>query len=84
MIPLIDKYGEYIHAARDPPTRGGLAMALNDWARSTGTVIVVNEEDIPIRPEVSSYAGMLGIDPLYLASEGVAVLAWIPTSLRTS
>ncbi|ADN51687.1 hydrogenase expression/formation protein HypE [Vulcanisaeta distributa] len=77
MIPLIDKYGEYIHAARDP-TRGGLAMALNDWARSTGTVIVVNEEDIPIRPEVSSYAGMLGIDPLYLASEGVAVLAVDP------
>lgn len=70
MIPLIEKYGEYIHAARDP-TRGGLSMVLNDWARATGTVIVVNEEDIPVRPEVSSYAGMLGIDPLYLASEAL-------------
>ena len=78
MIPLIEKYGEYIHAARDP-TRGGLSMVLNDWARATGTVIVVNEEDIPVRPEVSSYAGMLGIDPLYLASEGVAVLAVDPS-----
>ncbi len=59
-------------------------MVLNDWARATGTVIVVNEEDIPVRPEVSSYAGMLGIDPLYLASEGVAVLAVDPALPRRS
>jgi hydrogenase expression/formation protein HypE len=29
MIPLLEKYGDYIHAARDP-TGGGLAMVLND------------------------------------------------------
>ena len=74
MLPLIEKYGEYIHAARDP-TRGGLAMVLNDWAKQTNTVIVINEEDIPVRPKVKAYCEMLGIDPLYLASEGVAVLA---------
>jgi len=74
MLPLMERYGEYIHAARDP-TRGGLAMTLNDWARDSGTVIVVDGTKIPVREEVAAYAGMLGIDPLYLASEGAAVLA---------
>ena len=74
MIPLLEKYGEYIHAARDP-TRGGLSMTLNDWARDSGTVIVVEASKIPVRRQVEAYAGMLGIDPLHLASEGVAVLA---------
>lgn len=73
MLPLLKKYGEYIHAARDP-TRGGLAMLLNDWAVRSGTVIVVEEDKIPIREEVLAYSEMLGIDPLSLASEGVAVL----------
>ena len=74
MIPLIEKYGDYIHAARDP-TRGGVAMALNDWARASNTVIIIDEKKIPIREEVASYSSMLGIDPLYLACEGVALLA---------
>jgi hydrogenase expression/formation protein HypE len=74
MIPLIEKYGDYIHALRDP-TRGGLAGVLNEWASRTGTVIIVNENSIPIRSSVKRYSEMLGIDPLYLASEGVAVLS---------
>jgi len=73
MIPLMEKYGEYIHAARDP-TRGGLAMTLNDWAKASGTVIVVEEKNIPVRDPVKAYSEMLGIDPLYLACEGVAAL----------
>ncbi len=77
MLPLIDEFGEYIHAARDP-TRGGLAMLLNDWAKATGTVIVVEEEKIPLREPVRAYTEMLGVDPLTLASEGVAVLAVAP------
>ena len=77
MLPLVEKYGPYIHAARDP-TRGGLAMALNDWAKASGTVIVVEESTIPVRPQVASYANMLGIDPLALASEGAAVLSVSP------
>ncbi len=74
MIPLLEEYGAYINAARDP-TRGGLAMLLNDWARVSGTTIVIEEGKIPLRTAVRKYAEMLGIDPLSLASEGVAVLA---------
>jgi len=74
MLPLLEEYGWAITAARDP-TRGGLAGVLNEWASRTGTVIVVDEALIPVRDPVRRYAEMLGIDPLYLASEGVAVLA---------
>lgn len=77
MVPLVEKYGDYIHAARDP-TRGGLAMVLNDWAKASGTVIVVEEAAVPVRPQVASYANMLGIDPFALASEGATVLAVDP------
>ncbi len=77
MLPLIEKHHDAIHGAGDP-TRGGLAMLANDWARKTGTVIVLEEEKIPIRPQVKEYAEMLGVDPLSLASEGVAVLAVDP------
>ena len=74
MKPLLARYRDYINAASDP-TRGGLAMVLNEWAKKTDTIIIVDEDEVPVRPEVASYAGLLGIDPLYLASEGQAVLS---------
>uniref|UniRef100_A0A7J3JMW4 Hydrogenase expression/formation protein HypE n=1 Tax=Ignisphaera aggregans TaxID=334771 RepID=A0A7J3JMW4_9CREN len=77
MIPVIERYGDYIHAARDP-TRGGLSGVLNEWASSLDIVIVVDEGNIPIREPVARYCEMLGIDPLYLASEGIAVLSVDP------
>jgi len=73
MLPIFQKFSHYIHAARDP-TRGGLAMTLNDWAKDSNTTILICEEKIPVRKIVSAYTNMLGIDPLHLASEGVAVL----------
>lgn len=77
MLPVLSKFHASVHAARDP-TRGGLAMTLNDWAKSSRTVITVSERDVPVREEVKSYLGMLGVDPLGLASEGVAVLGVKP------
>lgn len=66
-----------IRAAKDP-TRGGLAMALNDFASASGLTIFVEEEKIPIKEEVSSYCEMLGVDPLSLANEGMVLLAVDP------
>jgi hydrogenase expression/formation protein HypE len=74
MLPLLEKYRNYIHGAGDP-TRGGIAMLVNDWAEKTRTVIVIEEEKVPIRPQVKEYSEMLGVDPLSLANEGAAVLA---------
>ena len=74
MEPLLKEYGKYIHAARDP-TRGGIAMALNDWSKVSGSVIVIYEDKLPIREEVKAYSDMLGVDVLQLANEGLALLA---------
>lgn len=78
MLPVLSKYRGCIKAARDP-TRGGLAGVLNEWASKTGTLIVIKDSEIPIREPVRKYAEALGIDPLHLASEGVAVLAVEPS-----
>ncbi|MEM1844820.1 MAG: hydrogenase expression/formation protein HypE [Ignisphaera sp.] len=78
VLPLLQKYGEYITAARDP-TRGGLAGTLNEWVARTGLVAIIDEKSIPIRDSVKRYTEMLGIDPLYLASEGVAVFSIHPS-----
>lgn len=62
-----------ITAMRDP-TRGGLAATLNDWARKSNTGIMVNEDKIPLKPEVVAASHMLGIDPYTVANEGKAVI----------
>jgi|UniRef100_A0A7J2U2X8 hydrogenase expression/formation protein HypE len=74
ILPVIDKYSDYIHAARDP-TRGGLAAILNEWARQTNVTIVIEREKIPIEDNVRDFLEAMGIDPLTMASEGVAVIA---------
>jgi len=66
-----------VHAAKDP-TRGGLAMALNEFAKKSNVGIMVWEDKIPIKEEVKMYSEMLGIDPLVLACEGRAVLSVSP------
>lgn len=74
MVPLIERYGDYIRAARDP-TRGGLAGVLSEWARGVGLAIVIDRKAVPVREATRSFLELLGVDPLNSASEGVAVLA---------
>ncbi len=64
----------YIHAMKDP-TRGGIAGALNDWAKKNNISIIVDEEKIPIKKEVKAICDMLGLDPFNIANEGKALLA---------
>ncbi|MGE0680271.1 MAG: hydrogenase expression/formation protein HypE [Candidatus Binatia bacterium] len=58
-----------IHCLRDP-TRGGLATTLNELATSSGVGMRIEEQLIPLRREVRGACEMLGLDPLYVASEG--------------
>ena len=60
---------DQIHVLRDP-TRGGVATALNEIAKQSGVGIILEENKIPIRPEVGAACEMLGFDPLYIANEG--------------
>lgn len=70
-----------ITAMKDP-TRGGLAAALNEMARKSGIGLEVEEEKIPVRPEVRGVCELLGISPYELACEGRAVLAVAPEKLE--
>ncbi|KPK90238.1 hydrogenase expression/formation protein HypE [bacterium SM23_31] len=67
--------GIEIHSLRDP-TRGGLASSLNEIAAKSNVGIMIEEEKIPVRKEVTSVCDLLGFDPLYVANEGkfIAVL----------
>lgn len=77
LLPVFDVYGDYIHAARDP-TRGGLASTLNEWVIGKELTIVIERGKVPVRESVRKFLDMLGIEPLGVASEGVAVLAVDP------
>jgi hydrogenase expression/formation protein HypE len=68
--------GPAVRWLRDP-TRGGLATALNELAQQAGVAVALEEDALPLRPAVVGACEILGIDPLYVASEGrlVAVVA---------
>lgn len=67
-----------IHAMKDP-TRGGLAAALNEMARKSGTTLQIEQARIPIRESVLGLSDLLGISPLEVANEGKAILIVSPT-----
>jgi hydrogenase expression/formation protein HypE len=55
-------------------TRGGLATILSELADDAPVPLLIEEERIPLSRPVRAAAELLGIDPLYLACEGRAVL----------
>jgi hydrogenase expression/formation protein HypE len=62
-----------IHVLRDP-TRGGLSSTLNEIAKSSNTGIEIFEDKIPVPQQVCAASEILGLDPLYIANEGVVVV----------
>ena len=65
---MLDEHIE-IHAMRDI-TRGGLATVLNELAVSSGCMIEIYEDLIPVDKRVKSFSKILGLDPLYMGNEG--------------
>ena len=61
-----------IYCLRDP-TRGGLAATLNELAQQSGVGMLIEENLIPVKPEVKAACELLGLDPLYVANEGKLV-----------
>ena len=70
IVALIEEFGEQIHLLRDP-TRGGLAATLNEIARDINSGITVQQTKLPVDTRVDNVCEMLGLDPLYVANEGV-------------
>ena len=56
------------------PTRGGLATTLNEIAEGAKVGIMIKEKNIPCSSQVRAATELLGIDPLYIANEGRAVM----------
>ncbi len=67
---LLDVFGEQIHLLRDP-TRGGVATVLNEIAQQASLGVNLWQENLPIDEQVSSACEILGLDPLYVANEGL-------------
>ena len=61
-----------IRVMRDP-TRGGLATTLKEIANEAGLCVTIEESAIEVRPGVRGACELLGLDPLYIANEGVLV-----------
>ncbi len=61
-----------VHVLRDP-TRGGLATALVEIADQSEVAMEIQEQALPVRPQVRAACEMLGFDPLYVANEGKLV-----------
>lgn len=75
MVSALLEEGIQVHALRDV-TRGGLATVLKELAGASGTAIELEEQRVPVHPQVRDFCGLLGLDPLYMGNEGklIAVL----------
>jgi len=72
-VEILYEYKNYIRLLKDP-TRGGIAQSLNEISQKYKVGIEIIEENIPIREEVKSLNEMIGLDPYYLACEGVMII----------
>ncbi|RJP29474.1 MAG: hydrogenase expression/formation protein HypE [Candidatus Omnitrophota bacterium] len=72
ILPVLRRFNS-IKFMRDP-TRGGLATTLNEIAKLANVGLVINEKDIPVTSKVNAGCELLGMDPLFIANEGKAVI----------
>jgi hydrogenase expression/formation protein HypE len=50
-----------------------VATVLNEIAQQAGFAVAIDEDALPVHDEVRGVAEILGIEPLYIANEGVLV-----------
>jgi hydrogenase expression/formation protein HypE len=85
LVPLVEGLKAAhveVHVLRDP-TRGGAASALNEIANASRVGIELDEAALPVPDDVRAACEMLGLDPLYVANEGV-LLAFVPAAEEAS
>lgn len=69
---LLNELGEAVHLLRDP-TRGGVGTVLNEIAQDTQLGIDIWQKNIPVLDDVAGACELLGLDPLYVANEGIFI-----------
>lgn len=85
LVPLVERLrrdvGGAVRAMRDP-TRGGVASALNEIAASSGVGVVLHEGRYAVPGPVAAACELLGLDPLYVANEGILAAFVAPERAR--
>lgn len=66
--------GVPVRAMRDA-TRGGVGAVLHEWASACEHTLAIESTTIPVSPEARGICELLGLDPLFLANEGMMVVA---------
>jgi hydrogenase expression/formation protein HypE len=66
---MLDEAGNGIRVLRDP-TRGGVATTAKEIAIQSGVALLLEEQELPVSPQVRGVCDILGLDPLYVANEG--------------
>ncbi|KAK3605022.1 hypothetical protein CHS0354_000687 [Potamilus streckersoni] len=79
VMNTLNEFGSEIKWLRDA-TRGGLATVLNELVEGVQCGIEIKKATIPINEQVTSGCELLGLDPLFVANEGVYVLVVSKTS----
>lgn len=77
VVRLLDAFGDKIRFLRDP-TRGGVATVLNEISQKSGAGIRLQERDLPVDEAVEGACELLGLDPLYVANEGIFIAVVAP------
>jgi len=72
-----------VRVLRDP-TRGGVTSALTEIAQSAQVGVAIEESAIPISEEVRGACEILGLDPLYVANEGILIAIVPPNDAETA
>jgi hydrogenase expression/formation protein HypE len=78
-MELIRLFGPAIKLLRDP-TRGGVATVLNEITARRKCGIELHEDSFPVSATVKAACEILGLDPLYVANEGIFI-AIVPQDL---
>ncbi|MGH2533867.1 MAG: AIR synthase family protein [Thermomicrobiales bacterium] len=66
------------------PTEGGLAAGLREIATAGGCGVRLNRAAIPILPETSQIAALLGLDPLGMLASGSLLAAVTPSAVEAA
>ena len=69
---LLDAHAGSVRMMRDP-TRGGVATTLKEIAGECGHCFSLSESALPIPGGVQGACDLLGLDPLYVANEGILI-----------
>jgi hydrogenase expression/formation protein HypE len=69
-VALLNKFGDGIKFFRDA-TRGGVATVLNEIALESKLEIEIDQAKLPVEPQVNALCEILGLDPLFVANEGL-------------